>query len=193
MNTVEEVGMMPARNTHDRYGWMSLWLHWLMALGIIVLYGLGLWIDEMTYSDPLYQTIPLIHESMGILLLAMLVFRYVWRLINIEPFGDDLKPLERLAAKIAHRGLYVLILALSISGYLISTADGRAIDVFDWFQLPSLMQARHQEDIAGDVHEILADAVLIIAAIHALAALKHHYLDGGDSLRRMLPSFGKSD
>jgi len=184
---------MPVRNSHARYGWMSQWLHWLMALAIVVLYGLGLWIDEMTYNDPLYQTIPHIHESIGIILIGVLAFRFAWRLINIEPNDDDLKPLERLGAKIVHRGFYVLILALLISGYLISTADGRALAVFDWFHVPSIIQARHQEDIAGDVHEILADAVLIIAAVHALAALKHHYLDGGDSLRRMLPSFGKSD
>jgi len=179
---------LSARNTHERYGWVSQWLHWLMALAIFALYGLGLWIDELTYNDPLYNTIPHIHESIGIIVLAALVFRFAWRIGDAEPRDDDLKPWERKAAKVMHWGFYPLILAIMISGYLISTADGRAISVFGWFDVPATLTGKNQEDLAGEVHEILADIVIIAAALHAAAALKHHFMDGGQSLRRMLPA-----
>ena len=178
---------MTLRNTIERYGRVAQWLHWLIALAIFALYGLGLWIDALTYNDSLYQTIPHIHESAGILLVGFLVYRFIWRLINIEPADDDLKPVERLGAKIVHWGFYPLILAILVSGYLISTADGRAVSVFGWFDVPATLTGSHQEDVAGEVHEILAHGAIALAALHAIAALKHHFIDGGASLRRMMP------
>lgn len=163
-----------------------------MALAIIAMFGSGLWIEELNYYDKLYQTIPHIHESIGIILVGVLVFRLIWRMTNVEPDTSDLKAWERLAAHGVHWGVYALIAAILISGYLISTADGRLIAVFNWFDVPAIWQAKHQEDIAGDVHEILANGVIALAVLHTLAALKHHYIDGGGSLRRMLPPPRKS-
>ena len=74
-----------------------------------------------------------------------------------------------------------------ISGYLITSADGSAIDVFDWFAVPSITgDQKGLEDTAGDIHEIATWAIIILASVHALAALKHHLLDRDDTLRRML-------
>ncbi len=179
---------MMLANTPERYGFINLWLHWLMALAILVIYGLGLWIDELDYYDALYQTLPRVHEGIGVLVGALLVFRLGWRLFNVTPDDSDLRPFERRAAHLVHWGFYLLIALAIVSGYLISTADGRALDVFGWFRLPATVHGPHQEDIAGDIHEWLANAILIIAAVHAVAALKHHYIDGGASLRRMLPT-----
>jgi len=178
---------MTARNTRETYGSVAQGLHWLMALAIFALYGLGLWMDELTYNDPLYQTLPHIHESIGILVIVFLALRFAWRLINAEPDDSDLKLLERRAAKLVHWGFYPLILAVLISGYLISTADGRTVSVFGWFDVPATLTGKNQEDLAGDIHEVIADAIMILAALHSAAALKHHFIDGGASLRRMLP------
>jgi cytochrome b561 len=77
-----------------------------------------------------------------------------------------------------------------ISGYLISTADGRPISVFGWFEVPALITGiPNQEDRAGDVHFYAAWALVILAALHALAAFKHHLIDRDDTLRRM---FGRA-
>lgn len=183
---------MALRNTAAQYGWMSLALHWLMALGIFAMYGLGLWIDELDYYDALYQTLPHIHESIGIVLAGILAFRLAWRLIERAPDDTDLKPLERRAAHLMHWAFYAVIAAVAVSGYLISTADGRPLAVFDWFQVSATISGPHQEDLAGEVHEWLANLVMAMAALHGAAALKHHYWDGGRSLRRMLPPSRKS-
>jgi cytochrome b561 len=80
-----------------------------------------------------------------------------------------------------------LIIALFASGYLISTADGRSIDVFNWFSVPAMGEFfENQEDIAGDAHFYIAWSVIVLAIIHALAALKHHFISNDDTLKQML-------
>ncbi len=72
-----------------------------------------------------------------------------------------------------------------VSGYMISTADGQPISVFGWFDVPSLIQGEGQEDAAGLVHKILAYATIALAAVHTIAALKHHFVDRSHILSRM--------
>jgi cytochrome b561 len=78
------------------------------------------------------------------------------------------------------------MLALFISGYLISTADGRAIEVFGWFELPATLTLVNQEDVAGVIHWGLAWTLMATVALHAVAAIKHHWLDKDKTLVRML-------
>jgi cytochrome b561 len=81
----------------------------------------------------------------------------------------------------------MLLFAIMLSGYLISTADGRGLEVFEWFTLPATLSGlEQQEDIAGRVHLYLAWSVIVVAALHALAALKHHFIDRDVTLKRML-------
>jgi cytochrome b561 len=88
---------------------------------------------------------------------------------------------------VAHFALYILLLCLFISGYLISTADGRGIEVFNWFIVPSMGEfVDNQEDLAGAFHDWLAYGLVCLVVLHVLAALKHHYLDKDTSLVRML-------
>lgn len=87
----------------------------------------------------------------------------------------------------AHGLLYVLLFVAMVSGYLISTADGSAISVFNWFDVPSVTgRVKGMEDIAGEVHYWTTWAIVVLAVVHALAAIKHHVLDKDDTLRRML-------
>jgi cytochrome b561 len=83
--------------------------------------------------------------------------------------------------------MYVILLALPISGYLISTEDGRGIDVFNWFTLPGLGALfEGQADMAGQIHFYAAWALILIAAVHAIAALKHHFINKDNTLRKMI-------
>lgn len=179
---------MPLKNTRDRYGWMSIALHWLMALAVIGMFALGLWMRDLSYYDPWYRQGPFIHKSIGILLLIALCFRVFWRIGNLRP--DDaptLKPWERITAHLTHFALYGLLLAIMIAGYLISTADGRPIEVFDWFSVPATLHGiDNQEDIAGEIHEILAWLLMGLVGLHAAAALKHHFYNRDNTLKKML-------
>ena len=81
-----------------------------------------------------------------------------------------------------------------ISGYLISTADGRAVDVFGWFEIPATLQGiEGQEDIAGEIHFILAMILLAVIALHILAALRHHFILKDRTMSRMLKSKNTSE
>ncbi len=176
------------RNTSKRYGAVSIALHWLMAITIVSLFGLGLWMEGLSYYDPWYRQGPLIHKSVGLILLAAFLFRLLWRLSNVRPADEaTLKPWEKSSAHLVHWLLYVLMLGTMIAGYLISTADGRSISVFNWFEVPALISdLPKQEDLAGEAHEILAWALILVAALHALAALKHHFIHRDNTLKKML-------
>ncbi|MEH6633669.1 MAG: cytochrome b [Halopseudomonas aestusnigri] len=176
------------RNTKDNYGWVSRSLHWLVALAAIGLFGLGLYMVELTYYDANYQTFPHWHKSIGILVAVLMVMRLIWRLLSVIPGTvPGGKAWEHKAASLAHFVLYALPFALFISGYLISTADGRSIFVFDLFEVPALLPpAKGMEDIAGLVHEIIAWSLAGLVVLHALAALKHHFLDKDRTLLRMI-------
>jgi len=174
-------------NSKSAYGWVSIALHWLMAISLFFMFGLGLYMVELTYYDAWYKGSLSLHKSMGMLLFALLIFRLCWRAANSKP--EELSELkwEQLSAQWMHRGLYLFMLLLMISGYLISTADGRAIVVFDLFNVPSVPWAiENQEDIAGEIHEYLAWGLIAITAIHALAAVKHHFINKDNVLIRML-------
>ena len=173
------------RNTLNNYGWISIGLHWLVAIAVIGLFGLGLWMVELTYYDPWYQRAPNLHKSMGVLLFFVMLARLAWHLGNARPRLSG-APWEQRAARLVHGLLYLLLYALMVSGYLISTADGRAIDVFGLFRIPATLTGKQQEDIAGVVHEFLAYGVIALATLHALAALKHHFIDRDNTLKRML-------
>ncbi len=156
-----------------------------MAIAIVAMFVLGVWMVGLNYYSPYYNSAPDIHRSVGMLLLFALIVRWVWRAANVKPSDVELSPLERISANAVHWGFYVLLLALLVSGYLISTASGDPISVFGWFDVPSIFQMRGLESRAGYVHMILAYATIVLAVVHTLAALKHHYIDKSAVLKRM--------
>lgn len=180
--------MPQLRNSATGYGLVAIVLHWVVALTIVGLFALGFWMVDLDYYHSWYKQGPDIHRSVGLLLLAAMVLRLVWRLANIrpQPLASHSR-LEVLAAHGAHWLLYLLIFTAMVSGYLISTADGSAISVFGWFDVPSLTgRIKGMEDTAGLVHYWATWAIVGLASVHALAALKHHFIDKDDTLRRML-------
>lgn len=176
---------MLIRNTTAGYGLVSRLFHWLMALAIFAMFGLGLWMVDLDYYSPYYHSAPTLHKSVGILVLIALVARYVWRLANVKPSDDHFTAFERKSSHIAHLGFYALLLALIVSGYLISTADGRPVDVFGLFSVPSPGENKGLEDPAGLVHTYLAYLVIVLAVVHAAAAFKHHFVNRDSTLTRM--------
>ncbi|MCK9909981.1 cytochrome b/b6 domain-containing protein, partial [Microbacteriaceae bacterium K1510] len=120
---------MHIRDTTTGYGLPTRLVHWLMAIAIVGMYVLGLWMVDLNYYSPYYRSAPDLHRSVGMLLLFALVLRFGWRIFSIRPNDDDLSAIERIASRIVHWGFYPLLFALMFSGYLMSTADGRPVEV----------------------------------------------------------------
>jgi cytochrome b561 len=176
------------RNRPTAYGLVAMTLHWLVTVVVIGLFALGLWMVELTYYDDWYRTAPNLHKGIGVTLFLALVGRVLWRLYDPPPPPEPgLGSVERRIAAVVHGLLYVLLFAVMLSGYLISTADGRPIDIFGLFQVPAtLRDLPNQADLAGDIHLALAIAVIALASLHVLAALKHHLVDRDRTLLRMI-------
>lgn len=177
------------KNTRARYGLVAISLHWLMALIIIGMYPLGLYIDSLGYYDAAYKTVPHWHKSIGIMLMILLVARLLWRTITVQPKVLSHSIVHKRVVKIAHSSLYVLMAVALVSGYMISTADGRGLEVFNWFTVPALPPLmENQEDVAGLIHYWATTLLISMAGLHALAALKHHFINKDKTLSRMLVS-----
>lgn len=176
------------------YGWLTIILHWICAVLIVVLFGLGIYMTGLSYYSPWYHKGPTLHISLGLILLLLMVIRVVWRLIN--PVPDNLPNHSRLtlsAAKLVKYLLYGLIFTIIASGYLVTTAEGKPASLFGLINFPSLTQlSATNVDRAGLIHELLAWAVVIVAALHAGAALLHHFVSRDRTLVRMLKPSKKS-
>ncbi|KGB00714.1 cytochrome b [Leclercia pneumoniae] len=179
---------MQLRNSPTRYGVISLLLHWVTAIVVYAMFGLGLWMVTLSYYDGWYHQAPELHKSIGILLMMGLVIRIIWRHVSpVPPPLQSQTRLTRLAAASAHIALYGILFAILISGYLISTADGKPISVFGLFDVPALLaDAGTQADLAGSLHLWLAWSLVVLSVLHGLAAIKHHVIDKDATLTRML-------
>ena len=180
------------KNTTQSYGLLARIFHWITAAVVLGLFCLGWWMVDLTYYSSWYKTAPDIHRSIGILLALLIIIRLVWRFQNLTPYPlSTHKAWEVKMAHFAHRALYLMLFAMFITGYLISTAKGKPIAVFNWFSLPAIVSGddlgiKNLEDKVGEIHEILAYILISLAGMHALAALKHHFIDKDSTLRRMI-------
>ncbi len=170
----------------QHYNATARFIHWISAAVIIGMFAVGLWMVDLSYYSSWYQTAPHWHKSIGILLCLVTVFRLLWKHVTPSPDVEG-SAIEKRLAPLAHVAIYLLLITLFISGYLISTEDGRSIDVFNWFSVPgagALFEG--QSDKAGVVHTYAAWSLIGLAALHALAAFKHHFINKDNTLRKML-------
>jgi cytochrome b561 len=174
------------KNSKSSYGWAAIVLHWAMTIGIFFMFGLGLYMVELTYYDEWYRGSLDLHKSLGIVLLLVWLGRVIWRWLNTSPEMAG-TAIEKKVAHYVHIFLYLLMIALMTTGYLISTADGRAIEVFGLFDIPAMsISIENQEDIAGDIHWGIAWSLMMMVALHALAAIKHQLVNKDGTLMKMI-------
>lgn len=176
------------KDTRSSYGLVTIVLHWLMSLMLIGLFGLGLYMVELTYYDSWYKGSFNLHKSLGMAIAFLLIFRFVWRAFGEKPAPvDSSSKMINTIAHRAHLSIYILLIGVVISGYLISSADGRPIEVFALFSIPGIdLLVGNQADIAGEIHYYGVFGLSGIVILHALGALKHHFIDKDVTLIRML-------
>ena len=192
---------MRARNTGASWGWVARLLHWSMAGLILFQLGLGLYMVELT-ADLLERfRLTQLHKGWGTVIFALALIRLGWRISHrAHPALPPATPRWQMrAAAASHALLYVLMLLLPLSGWVMASAaptqDLLGIEnmVFGLFALPDpwVPGVQRIEDAAKAVHLAAAILLALVLAVHAAAALKHHLVDRDDVLARM--SFGKSN
>lgn len=176
------------KNTSAGYGWVAIFFHWVSAVVVLGLFGLGFYMVDLSYYDEMYRTAPFIHKSVGVLLMLFVVSRLIWKVVNPKVAAlANHQPWEIRLAHVVHHLLYLLIFIAMFSGYFISTADGKSIEVFGWFEVPALISTiDNLEDIAGEIHEITTWIIMGLVLLHVAGALKHHFIDKDGTLKRML-------
>lgn len=178
---------MNLNNTIESYGLVSRVIHWLMAILIVGLFAMGLYMTSLGYYDALYHTLPWWHKSVGLSIFLLLILRVIWKSTNPEPRSlTTHSAFEKKAASLTHKSFYLLISLIVVSGYFISTAKGKGVSFFDWLEIPALIEPiTEQADQAGAIHLWLAYALAAFVVAHAAGALKHHFIDKDETLKRM--------
>ena len=176
---------MRIKNTEDRYGVVTIFLHWIMAVLIIGLLILGIYMVTLPISHAKLKLYGW-HKEYGLLALGLVSLRLIWRLSNMTP-GLLLPLLEKLAARTVHWTFYVFMFAMPLTGWLITSAAGLPASFFGWFVLPNLISPNEESRILlEEIHKWLGYGLIATIVLHASAALKHHFINKDDILRRML-------
>ncbi len=187
---------MQFRNSAQRYGMVSQSLHWLTVILVAVAWTLGTFGDEIP-KGAARATGLFIHISVGLAILALLTIRLVWRFVDSVPlpepneFSRWLGAFTDPAARLTHYALYGLLVAVPITGVIYQFAHGDVLPLFGLGEIPSPWAAdRAFAHNVKEVHEIAANALVILALFHAAASLIHHMVFRDNTLVRMLPRRG---
>lgn len=173
----------------QRYSGTAIALHWLVALMLLGSATLGLYMVDLQLS-PIKLKLYSWHKWLGVTIFLVAAGRLFWRLTHPVPALPATVPVwQRRAAALSHALLYALLFVIPLSGWLMSSALGVQVVVFGVLPLPDLLE---KDQVLGErlklAHVVLNLVLLALVALHAAAALKHHFLDRDEVLFRMLPA-----
>lgn len=180
--------MSDSANPH--YTPLAKWLHWLIAALIVVQYLLIELAERAEHASQIVKQLGLIanHKSVGITILLIALVRLIYRVSSQQPALPKSMPSWQIkASNFSHTLLYLLLFSLPITGWLMSSASAYTVSWFNLFALPDFINPDEQAaDLLATIHTRLADALMVIAALHIGAAIKHHFIDKDTVLIRML-------
>jgi cytochrome b561 len=185
---------MPIRNTTERWGSLSIALHWITVLLILSLVVVGFIMEDLP-NTPLKRDVYLLHKSFGLTVLFLTALRLGWRFVQPTPtLPPTMTRGQRWAAHGGHLGLYGLMIAIPASGWTYNWASNFVTPYFGWTLMDKAGAVdRTLKGIAGEVHEWGVYALLALLVAHAGAAFYHHYQLKDAVLRRMAPWMKPAD
>jgi cytochrome b561 len=174
--------------TSERYTPAAIALHWLVALLIIANLALGLYTVDLPLSPAKLRNFSY-HKWIGVTVFMLAAARLLWRLGHAPPaLPATMPPWERRAARLTHALLYVLFFAAPLTGWLFSSAAGFQTVYLGMVPIPDLLSKdKALADALKLAHKSINYTLAAVIVLHAAAALKHHFIDKDDVLRRMLP------
>jgi cytochrome b561 len=188
---------MRLRNSTANWGPIAKIFHWLIALLILVNLGLGYWADSLGLSPTKVEAFYW-HKTVGLTVLWLAVLRLLWRFTNPTPrLPAHMPGWERAVAHASHGLLYLAMLAMPLSGWVINSAANFPLELYGVLPVPDLVPASADESaiegLAKTVHYWLFITICLLLGLHVLGALKHHLINRDHVLRRMLPFSRASD
>ena len=184
------------RRHAERYDMVAIALHWLIAVGVVVMLTLGFWAQfEPIGSFDRFQVITW-HKSSGVIVIVFVTIRVLWRWRHAPPpYGRLLGALEKRLASLVHAALYFMLVAVPLSGWQLASASTLNIPIsvfglFHWPRLPVLRladSAKATEALLKDIHYSLVWVLIVLIAAHLMGVLRHVLVKQDGILRRMLP------
>lgn len=172
----------------DRYTSTAIALHWLIGIMILISFAVGFYMSGLKFSPEklkLYNW----HKWAGVTIFTLVLIRCVWRLTHaVPPPPAGMPAWQHRVAEATHYVLYALMIVIPLSGWLMSSAKGFQTVYFGVVPLPDLVSK--SEDLGNTlqlIHKSLNYTMIGMVVLHAAAALKHHFIDKDEVLRRMLP------
>jgi cytochrome b561 len=194
-------------NAVQRYNKVSIILHWLIGIVLLCMFALGFWMSDLPKDLPKSATLDLfnlgvhtmtfaeplsprafyfnLHKSIGVTLLVLIVFRLLWRLSHPAPeLLPTMKAWEKKLSEVTHKVLYLLMLAMPISGLIMTLYSKYGVV---WFGIPLMKGIDNPElrDVFKESHEVIGIIFLVLVILHILAAIKHKVIDKDDVMKRM--------
>lgn len=176
----------------EHYSGVARFFHWLSAVIVFVMLGTGLAMvyrgKDLNVWDELTNTLYTTHKTLGLALLALIVIRLLYRFVQGAPEEEpSLNFLQRFMSHATHFGLYMLLIALPVLGWL-GISMFPALDTFAGYKIPALVSPdKGMSKQVFWMHALGAYSIMVLIAMHVGAALYHHFVRGDDVLRRMLP------
>ena len=170
-----------------RYNKLSMLLHWLIALLIFGAFPLGVYMHELPLSPQKLQYYSW-HKWTGVTIFFLALIRIMWRIGHTPPPPVTMPIWQRIASETVHRGLYVLLVIIPLSGWMMSSAKGFPTIWFGVLPLPDLIGKNEPlGEVLAEVHETLNIGLLGLVVLHLAAALKHQFIEKDRLLSRMNP------
>lgn len=179
---------MQLKNDESRYGVVAQLFHWTVVVLVATQFVLANIAGDLPLGPAKIATLAQ-HKSVGITILALALLRLIWRWLNpVPPIPATTPRWERLAARTSHVLLYALLLIIPVLGWFMSSARNFPVSWFGLVTLPDFIApSRSAYEFLHNAHETLAKTLFVLALVHIAAALKHHFIDHDNVLRRMLP------
>ena len=176
------------RNTDQSWGAPAKLLHWTIAALVFVQIALG-WAAVSWRLSPMKLDLFVWHKSTGLLILALMVVRVAWRVVNVAPsLPADIASLERRIARASHVLLYLLLLLMPMTGWVVHSAANIPFRMFWLIPLPTIVAPdKATADLAARAHYAIFVVLSVLLAVHIGAAFRHHFRKRNDVLMRMLP------
>ncbi|CEG57043.1 cytochrome b [Legionella fallonii] len=173
------------------YTSLSKLFHWIIALAVLTMLIVGFFLDSI--PDESKGTAYMLHKSTGITIFFLMILRFIWMRVTTKPdLPDSMKLWEKILSRFVQYGFYLLLFIMPLSGWIMSIAGGRMPVYFDLFKAPLPWVGENQSlsGMMAEYHEAIAWILIVFITLHVLGALKHHFIDKDNILKRMLPSKG---